>query len=399
MKRIFAIVLALMLALSLSVPALAANEPEFAGLTLPKPETPDHFIYYPGEGEEGSDALSVYATVDPTVAALAQEYWVNSERFCEERGLSSFHIALQFDVSLDTEDNWQHTTQWDTQAEIGTGATGYTYARLEGSLVETVELFWLSNHAGQGTATFEAFQDAIISKEHTDGEFQWETYYFDQENHSLHFRCRYILVWYINGDDQAYSNVGPWSDCAVFGKGSTQIVPNKPESYEAPVISQLEIHPQDEDTDVSCLTYMQDTPESLWDAEVYYSMSDDGGFQGLETQISINGGEWQTVETDSSAGNLCLKNGLRTVTGTDKLTFDKTQTVKLRVRVLGTEGPSEWSNELTAAPEQTQNETPDNTDNNQNSKSNFPWLWIIIPTAIILLAAVIILIIIKKKRK
>lgn len=398
MKRVCTALLALLLVLACSAP-VSAQELDIAGFTLPQPETPDHFVYYPGEGDEGCDALSVITTVDKSVAKLAQEYWENSEEFCEERGLASFHIALQYDVSLDSTDDWQHTTEWDTKYDIGGNGTGYNYARLDGSLLETVELFWLTYHAGNGTGTFEAYQPAIIGQQHTDGEYRWDTYYFDWENHSLYIRCRYIMVWYVNDGGKLsgpYSSIGPWSQSAVFGIGSTQVIPNAPESYDAPVISQLEIYPVDENTENACLTYVQETPESVWDAEVYYSMAGEGGFEGLETQISIDGGEWQEVYTDDSTGSLCLKNGLRTVTGNDELKLEQTSDIKLRVRFLGTDGPSEWSNELYL--EGVEEEQTPVDEGKADEPADMWWiLWVGI--AVVLVAAAVVVVIFLKKRK
>lgn len=399
MKRICTAFLAALLVLACFVPA-SAQELDIAGFTLPQPETPDHFVYYPGEGEEGCDALSVITTVDKSVAKLAQEYWEDAEGFCEQRGLASFRIALQYDVSLDGTDNWQHTTAWDTKHDIGGSSAGYTYASLDGSLMETVELFWLTYHAGNGTDTFEAYQPAILSQQHTDGEYQWDTYYFDHENHSLYIRCRYIMVWYLNDGGEysgPYSSIGPWSQYAVFGQGSTQVIPDAPEGYEAPVISKLELYPQDEDTEYACLTYVQDTPKSVWDAEVYYSMVSEGGFEGLETQISIDGGDWQEVYTDDSTGSLCLKNGLRTVTGNDDLILEKTSDIKLRVRFVGTDGTSEWSNELYL--EGVEEDTGTLVDEGEvENPTNLWWiLWVAIGVAVI--AAVVIVVIVLKKRK
>ncbi len=93
------------------------------------------------------------------------------------------------------------------------------------------------------------------------------------------------------------------------------------------------------------LTYIQATPEQVWNIGIYYIMTEEGNFEGLETQISINGGEWQEYNTADAWGDWCLYNGNRTAYDeTPRIEADSN--VKLRVRFLGTHGPSEWSNVL-----------------------------------------------------
>ena len=150
---------------------------------------------------------------------------------------------------------------------------------------------------------------------------------------------------YGEGPGEKQSRFSDWSESAVFGKNSTQIVPDEPTTYEAPVISDLKIVPPEENKENSHLEYMQTTPESVWMANIYYIMHDDGWFDGLETQVSIDGGEWVEFSTADSGDDWCLHNGSRAAYSWD-YPIEENSNVKLRVRFNGSHGPSEWSNVL-----------------------------------------------------
>ena len=219
--------------------------------------------------------------------------------------------------------------------------------------MDTFEFFWLTYHEGQGSNTFKPYQPAILVEKHKNAEdYEWETYYFDTKNHSLYIRCRYFIEW--ASYDEENNEIGEmqykfseWSDSAVFGKNSTQVIPEKPSTYEAPVISDLKIIIP-EDGWSNYVEYTQTTPESVWLTAIYYLMNPDAGqFDGLETEASINGGAWQSFNTADSGGDWCLDNGVRSaIPSDDEYAIQEDTNVKLRIRFTGSHGPSEWSNVL-----------------------------------------------------
>ena len=367
MKRFLCVTLSLILLLALC-PAAGAEDYDIGAFELPAPQAPNYFIYTDGDGGEGHhDDLRMIMVADPEVALLAAEYNADSEAFYEKYGLWSFEIVMQYDVSLDGEDNWQHNSEWDTEYYTGGYADGYSYVALRSELMEDFEFFWLTYHEGQGSDTFKPYQPAIITEKFYYGDgSEGEAYSFDVENHSLYIRCRYYMEWeplveYEEGwgPGEKQSKYSEWSESAVFGKNSTQIVPEEPTVYEAPVISDLKIVlPEDEEN--SHLEYVQTTPESVWMANIYYMMHDDGWFDGLETQVSIDGGEWVEFSTADSGDDWCLHNGNRAAYSWDYL-IEENSWVRLRVRFTGTHGPSEWSNVLELNGGGTQ-ELPENTE-------------------------------------
>ena len=351
-KRTLAIFLATTMLFLLSVSAFGAEETNLGEFEFPTPQAPNYFVYTDGDANEGHhDDLRMIMVADPEVALLAAEYYADSEAFYEKYGLYSFAISMQYDVSLDDEEHWQHNEEWDTNWYTGGYADGYPYVSLGSEMMEDFEFFWLTYHEGQGSDTFVPYQPAIITEYYyySDG-YEEEIYSFDVENHSLYIRCRYYMEWeplveneYGEGPGEKQSKFSDWSESAVFGKNSTQVIPDEPTTYEAPVISDLKIV-LPEGHGNSQLEYVQTTPESVWLANVYYMMAGEGQFDGLETQVSINGGEWIPSDTANAWGDWCLWNGNR-VAGWEHL-FGENTNVKLRIRFTGTHGPSPWSNVL-----------------------------------------------------
>ncbi|MBR2041491.1 MAG: dockerin type I repeat-containing protein [Oscillospiraceae bacterium] len=352
MKKIFCIILSILILLSsFIITAFAAEENDISVFEFPKPEAPNYFIYTDGDASEGQhDDLRMIMVADPKVAALAAEYYSDSDAFYEKYGLWSFAISMQYDVSLDDEEHWQHTEEWDNSWYTSGYADGYPYVSLGSEMMEDFEFFWLTYYEGPGSDTFVPYQPAIITDIYHDYGYDREVYSFDTKNHSLYIRCRYYMEWepvvmgeYGEEPGEKQSKFSDWSESAVFGKNSTQIIPEEPTVYEAPIVSDLKIILPNEIYYDTHLEYIQTTPESVWLANIYYMMTDDGYFDGLETQVSINGGEWIEFDTADAGGDWCLWNGSRHAFN-DDVQIDENTNVRLRIRFTGSHGPSPWSN-------------------------------------------------------
>ena len=415
MKKLLAFLLSLILLLSLfSVTAFAAEENDIGKFELPAPKAPNYFVYTDGDASEGHhDHLRMIMVADTEVALLAAEYDRDSEAFCEKYGLWSFEIVMQYDVSLDGESNWQYTSEWDSQYSVGSYGEGFQSASLRSELMEDFEFFWLTYHEGQGSDTFKPYQPAILT-EKFDGN---DVYSFDVENHSLYIRCRYYMEWepIVKNEDgegpgEKQSKFSDWSESAVFGKNGTQNTPDEPTTYAAPIISDMKIVLSEGDEN-SHIEYTQTTPESVWMTGVYYLMKEEGQFDGLETQVSIDGGEWIEFSTADSGDDWCLWNGSRTAINFD-VPINENSNVKLRVRFTGTHGPSEWSNVLELNGGGTQ-EIPDNTNKPTDEPGEEKcslcgfcpvplglciFIWIAIVVVVILVIVIIIVTLTKKKK-
>ena len=423
MKRIFSVLLCALLLLSLfSVTAFAAEENDIGEFELPAPKAPNYFVYTDGDATEGHhDHLRMIMVADPEVALLAAEYDRDSETFYKKYGLYSFNIVMQYDVSLDGEDSWQHNEKWDTEYYNDGHVNGYPIQSLRSELIEDFEFFWLTYYEGEGSSTFAPYQSAITTYVCHHEDWEENIYSFDVENHSLYIRCRYYMEWETfdaekNEIGEKQSKFSDWSESAVFGKNSTQIIPDEPTTYEAPVISDMKIVLSMGD-DNSHIEYAQTTPESVWMTGVYYLMKEEGQFDGLETQVSIDGGEWIEFSTADSGDDWCLWNGSRGAYN-DDVPIEENSGVKLRIRFTGTHGPSEWSNVLELNGGGTQ-ENPANTGEPTDEKPPVDepsedkcalcgfcpvplglciFIWIAIVVVVILVIVIIIVIATKKKK-
>ena len=425
MKRLISVFLLFLFLLSFfPATAFAAEGYDISQFEFPTPKAPNYFIYTDGDASEAQhDDLRMIMVTDPEVALLAAEYTADSEAFYEKYGLWYFNIAMQYDVSLDGEDNWQHTAEWDTEYYYGGYADGYSYVALRSEMMEDFEFFWLTYYEGEGSSTFVPYQPAIITEKYyySDG-YEEEIYSFDVENHSLYIRCRYYMEWeplveYEEGwgPGEKQSKFSDWSESAVFGKNSTQIIPDEPTTYEAPIISDMKIVLSEGDEN-SHIEYTQTTPESVWMNGVYYLMNDEYGFDGLETQVSIDGGEWIEFSTANAGDDWCLWNGNRGAYNYD-VPIEEDSNVKLRIRFTGTHGPSEWSNVLEINGGGTQ-EIPDNTNKPADAPTTDEpseekcslcgfcpvplglciFIWIAIAVVVILIVVIMIAIATKKKK-
>ena len=424
MKKLLAFLLSLILLLSVfSVTAFAAEENDISKFELPAPKAPNYFVYTDGDATEGHhDDLKMIMVADPDVALLAAEYDRDSDAFYEKYGLYSFNLVMQYDVSLDGEDNWQHNEEWDTNWYTDGIGNGYPYVSLRSELMEDFEFFWLTYYEGEDGSVFEPYKPAITTYVYHHEDWDENIYSFDVENHSLYIRCRYYMEWEPlvkneegEGPGEKQSKFSDWSESAVFGKNSTQTTPDEPTTYASPIISDMKIVLSEGDEN-SHIEYTQTTPESVWMNGVYYLMKEDGQFDGLETQVSIDGGEWIEFSTADSGDDWCLWNGSRGAYN-DDVPIEENTNVKLRIRFTGTHGPSEWSNILEINGGGTQ-EIPDNTnkptdeptidepDEEKCSLCGFCsvpfglciFIWIAIALAVILVIVLIIMIAAKKKK-
>ncbi len=361
----------LLLIMTFSQNIFAAEEKlDISEAELPKPAAPKYMMFDAADrtATEGSDSLYILAVFDKSVIDMASEYDTDSDAFCEKYGLYDFEIGVQLDSSLDGTNAWNHTEEWDSYYG-GTGTeNAAAYCSIRSDMFENITLFDLYAKISYED-NFGDIEDAIIRRDVPDGDSIFTNYYFDHENHSPSVRMRYYMYWETYdgetvGDGQ--SKVSEWSDIAVFGKGGNYVTPDEPTGYEAPIISELKYAPPTGESELGRLTYIQTTPEQAWNAGIYYKMTENGDFEGLETEISLDGGDWVEYITVDAWGDWCLYNGERTAYN-EEPRIEADSNIKLRVRFLGTHGPSEWSNVLELSGGGTQ-EAPEDTGGKPDSK-------------------------------
>ncbi len=373
MKKLFTLLLTLTMLLSLSpITVFAETEnPDISAFELPKPAAPHYMMFEAADRTvtEGDDALYIIRKTDMSVLALSTEEYQDRDAFLKKYGLYDFCIIMQYDSSLDGTDNWNYTSDWDTEYSAPDVYEATAIAWIGEDLIDKETLFDLYECEPDGK-NYRNMSDAIIHRAVPDGDYTFDNYYFDHENHSLYIRCRYYMEWETYDGEtigKRQSKFSEWSDVAVFGKDSTAITPDEPTGYEAPVISNLAYKQPDEGAELGCLTYILNTPESVWNAAIYYEMTQSGDFDTLETQISIDDGDWQPYDTVNGWGDWSLSAGIRTAYA-EEPRIEADTNVRLRVRYTGAHGASEWSNILEINDSGTQ-EVPNSTPNG-NASSN-----------------------------
>ena len=142
MKKALTLMLALVMVLILSLSAFADDGNTISLFELPKPQTPNYFKYESDIANGVNGILTMLAITDQSVAMLAQEYDTDSDAFLAKYGLDSFDILQQYDISLDGENNWQYTSEWDSEPYIGGYGDGYQGHDVNGALMEDFEFFW-----------------------------------------------------------------------------------------------------------------------------------------------------------------------------------------------------------------------------------------------------------------
>ncbi len=338
MKKLLSVILALTMCLSVMTMTAFAVEDTLKDVPIPKPMTPNYFVAG-AEYETHDHTIRMVTVFDNSMVQLSTEESTDSEAFWQKYGVTNkdyyeFDLRMQYDVNIDGR-GWQYTPAWDEDLYGYTGAydKGYDYNGVREDLVSDFTLadtYWENTRALYGDMVYLAGQDEY-------GDDIWR---FDLENHSAQVRCRYIMAYISN--DEWVIRTGEWSDIAIIGKGSTQRTPTEPTSYAAPVISNMRVVPPGEYETEAHVYFELDTPDSVWDAEIYYAMNDEWGLDELDAQINVNGGEWETVYVANS--HWPLYEGDRQTSSTAAIT-EKSH-VQLRVRYSGTLGYSDWSNVL-----------------------------------------------------
>ncbi len=334
MKKILSILLALVMCLSV-LPMAVSAEDTLKNVVLPKPAAPNYFVVNQDFAGQGFDMITVFSLFDDSLVQLYTEYDVDSEAFFEKYGVVhegyGLFLKLQYDVNVDGK-GWQYIPAWDeVDGYTGSYAEGYDYNAVDTDKVDEhtlADLYWEEARTLYKDVIYSAEQDSAT------------VYHFDLENHSIQIRCRYQMQ-YTHNYETVIKN-GEWSDIAVVGKGSTQIVPVQPTSYEAPVISNMKIVPPVMDGEQAHVYFELDTPDSVWDADMYYQMNGESTLGELQAEISINGGDWIEVYVGNS--HWPLSEGDRQTSTTEAITQESN--IKLRVRYGGPLGYSAWSNVL-----------------------------------------------------
>lgn len=219
-------------------------------------------------------------------------------------GITQAYGYIQADYRIDGGE-WQYTTDWDTQPDI----CDYGISISSGATVTSFDIMYLTNQTAVDNA-------GVLVKTLESGERV-----FDLENHSLEIRLRASVGYISTG---SYITHSDWTEVIKIERKDA---PELPTEFEAPEISNLQVHYTDEEAPY--FTFDVKTPESMKEAQSMYLAYVPSGFQ-LKCYVDYGDG-WTDTSMSSSGG--FFSNETKTVRFTSS-TFDDEKTFKFKLSYL-----------------------------------------------------------------
>lgn len=312
------------------------------------------FDYYRHES-----VIFAYYKIPEDVIAMCREYSLRGIfGFNEQYDIASgWGYNIQADIKIDGGNWFSENENFDIVSHI--------YGNTEDYAFIPVSYIWLDDSSAMQEillsdlfqyTNYEFLKPVIQEIEDYEGNQKWV---FDLENHTLSFRYR-IVYAYDAFDDAAGSDekllFSAWSPEASIGKNGTQKALAEPPKPEKPVISDVRIDSSENYSDPSALYYL-DIPFSTFEYIRYHFVFPDlNSIFSIETEISINGGEWRSCETEYSDS---VTSGIRKIYHPDENgTFSRNDKIAVRVRLVDKDTGSaatDWSdvaaNDSSVSPE------------------------------------------------
>ena len=218
-----------------------------------------------------------------------------------------FHQAygyIQADYRIDGGD-WHYTAEWDSQPDICDYGVNFS----SGGTVVSFDVLYLTNQKAVDNA------GELVTKLENGSKG------FDLDGHTLEIRLRASVAYISSGNYITHSD---WTDVI---KVERKPAPELPVEFEAPEISNLEVHYSDEE--MPYFTFDVKTPESMKEAQSAYLTYVPSGFQ---LKCLVDYGEGWTDTSMSSMGGF-FSNEEKTVRfDADK--FDDEKTFKFKLAYL-----------------------------------------------------------------
>lgn len=261
--------------------------------------------YIKANCDDRCDSLEMWIEQPEDIINLATEYATinDDEIFYKKYNLSEPYRGIQIDWKID-DGEWLATPDWDTLSiEVAGFWLSWTAAFDAG-----IDFGDTSNRKKIGIADLlhlaeeekGFFKDSVIE---TADENDEPIRHFDFENHTLNFRIRNYVTYYIGETSDRTCILSDWSETVSIGKDGNQAELVKPEKIDAPTLSQLDFigtYIDDEGEAHSTCEIFVDIPQSVYDAEMYYTIIE-GKYDFinqefpfvLQVEYKILDGEWR----------------------------------------------------------------------------------------------------------
>ena len=350
MKKLMSVLLALCLMLPLvsAVPATAESsesfESTFFANGIAKPQRPIAYYTWHNNVADLYDWLTCDFYLYQITPDIVNDFHMAEaiisaagDSLSDEYGLYWWYSQVQVDMRVDdcewmsVEDGWWDDPVASPPVILETGV-GYTASNI----------FWF----GDTNFPLYYFLDPgmVVGGAIDDNNEYVERAYFDFDNHSISFRTRYVVGYLEVGEDtEPQVIISPWSDVTICGKDGNSVVPELPESIEAPIISDLREGPEEEFYVI--FRFNNELPAGTSLAEIASWLAGYGYLGALVGQMRINGGDWFDVDIVNGGW---YSSGVREIfVDKDEIQYNPGDNIELRVRIYGGsyyEDGSPWSN-------------------------------------------------------
>lgn len=338
--------------LSASADASSFVDTFFPSGKIPTPSAAPYLTYVNtmADGTAIGGQLNFYYDVPTEITAVFDEF----ERLGEDDFYTQYQIELndgchiQMDMKIDDGAWLSSTGDWDN---LDYGEKIDT----ETECFKVDDVFWLDDCSRMHSvmqaylAYYETekekypFSEPCVTKD-TAGFCQ-----YDLENHTFTYRYRcYLPYSYMDFDgvgvsEQKKAIFSDWSPEASIGQAENLPILQKPDSIEAPTLSEFEV--LIDNTGYCNAKYYMDIPQSVYDGQKYY-LACENVFDPylIETQIRVDDGEWTDAYGENAAW---LNGGYRTTVYAADSPLAPESNVEFRARIVCNTADgmaSEWSN-------------------------------------------------------
>lgn len=287
MKKFFSFIIIAAVVLTAAFPCFAFGKVEHVDV----PYSIKYSVYNDGNNER----VIVSCLLTDELASLTAN---------PSNGITQAYGYIQADYRIDGGD-WHYTAEWDTQPDI----CDYGVNVNSGATVASFDILYLTNQTAVDNS-------GALAKTLENG-----CKVFDLDNHTLEFRLRASVGYISSGSFITHSD---WTETI---KVERKEAPELPTEFEAPEISNLQVHSSDEEAPY--FTFDVKTPESMKEAQSAYLAYVPSGFQ---LKCFVDYGEGWTDTAMSSMGSF-FSNEEKTVRF-DKDKFDDEKTFKFKLSYL-----------------------------------------------------------------
>ena len=358
-KRILSALLALVFLLALLPAAASAGDPVFITEFFPQGISAPGAPYLRMDVDEDNvngDRIDMWVMVSPELRKLgsAVDLWEeqNPDAGSAARGrlgVNGYNVRLQVDGRVDG-GPWQYNSEWNDfgfSAAEGTSRGCFEASRYVDirSAYEDFQLSTVTHGSSDDGKELGFLKDILIP---FTNKYDDTNYHYDLTNHTLSVRCRIILYYdELDGGERhvLYSDWGPETS---IGKNGTQKDLPKPNSIEAPTLSDFSLYVEgDREPEIK---FFITIPDSVYAGEMYCdAVADIFEPYRLDAQIRVNGGEWTEFHI---ANRVWMYDSLRGGVSHSDYPFTADSQVEIRVRIscerLGLTSP--WSNVVGTKP-------------------------------------------------